>query len=76
MREEIRRILLDVLELDTISESDTIDTVEKWDSVRHLKLVMAVEEHFGVAFEANEIFELSSLDAIVGAVSRHSAATA
>jgi|YelNatPaOPRAMG01_1025707.scaffolds.fasta_scaffold567323_1 acyl carrier protein len=76
MREEVRRILLDVLELDTISETDTIDTVEKWDSVRHLKLVMAVEEHFGVAFEANEIFELSSLDAIVGAVSRRGAATA
>jgi acyl carrier protein len=76
MREEIRQILLDILELDTISEGDSIDTVEKWDSIRHLKLVMAIEERFGVLFDADEIYELGSVPAIVNALNRRSAATA
>lgn len=76
MREDLRQILLDVLEVDTISDSDTIDTVEKWDSVRHLKLVMAIEQHFNVTFEADEIFELGSVQAIIDAVNRQTGAPA
>jgi acyl carrier protein len=76
MREEIRQILLDVLELDAISEADSIDTVERWDSIHHLKLVMAIEQHFDVVFDADEIFELGSVQAIIDALNRRRAATA
>ncbi len=76
MREDLRQILLDVLELETISNDDTIETVENWDSIRHLKLVMAIEQHFNVSFDADEIFELGSVRAIIDAVNRHTATTA
>ncbi len=61
---------MDVLEIDSIAESDSVETVASWDSVRHLRLIMALEEHFGVAFEAEEIPDLITVRAIHAALGR------
>ncbi len=76
MREELRQVLLNILEVDSISESDSIETVKEWDSLRHLKLMMAVEQRFGIMFDADEILELNSVQAIAEAVNRRTAAEA
>jgi len=41
-----------------------------WTSMAHLELVLALENRFGVTFEAEEIAELASVAAILGALSR------
>jgi acyl carrier protein len=70
MREDLKQVLLDVLELDAISEDDSVETIPAWDSVRHLSLVLALEERFGVEFEADRIPELISVRAIARALER------
>ena len=40
------------------------DTIEAWDSVNHLKLVLSIEETFRVRFPAAEIPNLVSADRI------------
>jgi acyl carrier protein len=74
MREELKQVLLDVLEVRSISDKDSVETISSWDSVRHLSLIMALEERFGVAFEADEIPELISVAAIRDALNRRSSA--
>jgi acyl carrier protein len=69
MREDLREVLLNVLEVDSISEADSAETIANWDSVRHLSLVMALEERFGVTFDANEIPDLVSVARIQAALS-------
>ncbi|HVX67318.1 MAG TPA: acyl carrier protein [Bryobacteraceae bacterium] len=64
MREDLKQVLLDVLELDTITEDDSVETIPSWDSVRHLSLILALEERFGLEFEADRIPELISVRAI------------
>jgi acyl carrier protein len=70
MRENLKQVLLDVLDVDSISDSDSVETIQSWDSVRHLNLILAIEERFGFTFEADEIPELTSVRAISEAVDR------
>ena len=71
MRTDLKQIFLDVLDVDSISDSDSVETIKTWDSVRHLNLIMAIEERFGLTFEADEIPDLISVRAISDALDRH-----
>lgn len=46
-------------------------TVAGWDSVRHVELVVALEERFGCMFDPDEVPELTSLTRIEDIVRRH-----
>ena len=70
MREELKQVLLDVLEVDTITEDDSVETISSWDSVRHLSLILALEERFGIEFDADRIPELISVRAIAQALEK------
>ncbi len=70
MREDLKAVLTNVLEVDAISEEDSAQTIRTWDSVRHLNLILALEEKFGLSFEADEIPALVSVRAIAQALDR------
>jgi acyl carrier protein len=53
----------DVLEAPVNPES-TPDTVETWDSVRHLNLMLAIEEEYGFQFLPEEMDEAKSVGQI------------
>ncbi len=72
MRQELKQVLENVLEVDSISEEDSAQTIRTWDSVRHLNLILALEERFGLTFEADEIPDLISVRAISEALARKS----
>ena len=38
--------------------------IERWDSLGHMNLVMALEEEFGIRFQDNQIEQLISIDFI------------
>lgn len=44
--------------IDEINDDASPDTIEKWDSLHHLFLVLALEEHFGITFSEEEIVEM------------------
>ncbi len=76
MHDGLREVLLNVLEVDSISEADSAETVASWDSVRHLSLILALEERFGVRFDTDEIPALISVRRIQEALERRNAAGA
>jgi acyl carrier protein len=43
-------------------------TVSQWDSLKHMNLVLALEDEFGVQFSDQEIGELTSVNAIANAL--------
>ena len=57
MREKIDRVFALVLGLETtaISDSTGPDNTPGWDSLKHLNLVAALEEEFGVEFTDSEV---------------------
>ncbi len=44
------------------------ETAEAWDSVRHLTLILAVEDAFGITFDESQIAELTNFAALRAAV--------
>ena len=46
-------------------------TVDGWDSVRHVELVVALEERFDCMFDPDEVPELTSLTRIEDILRRH-----
>ena len=46
---------------DRISASSSPETLENWDSVQHLNLVLAVEEKFGLQLSPEEVERMKSI---------------
>ncbi len=59
--------MADIFELDprAISDSAEMGSPEQWDSGNHVRLVLALEEEFGVSFEVSEIEAMTSFRAVV-----------
>ena len=50
------------------TESVTRDSEPTWDSLKHIELILMLEEHFGVQFSEKEMAALRSSDEIVHAI--------
>ena len=48
-----------------LSESSSPDTIESWDSLEHMNLVLALEEELGFSFTEDQMVELVDLKTIV-----------
>ncbi len=46
----------------------SVDGVASWDSLTHLNLLMAIEEEFGISFDADRIPDLCSFERIADAI--------
>lgn len=57
--------------LDTITEDASPDTIENWDSLRHMNLVLALEEEFGVEFTDDQVVEILSYKLIKIVLKEH-----
>lgn len=51
-------------------------TTRNWDSLRHVELVVAIEEKYGVAFSASEVFALTSVQGFLDILARKNVALA
>jgi acyl carrier protein len=47
-----------------LTDSDSPETIEGWDSLAHLNLLLTVESEFGVQFSPDEMAALTSFGAI------------
>jgi acyl carrier protein len=76
MDERLRHVLAVVLEMPEaqVDEQLTAEQTSNWDSMRHLNLIMALEDAFGVTFASEELGELTSYRAIAEALARRGAA--
>lgn len=58
----LMRIFADVFQvpIESISPDSSPETIESWDSLQHLNLVLALEQEFAVQFSPDEIEKLVS----------------
>jgi len=62
MEQKLKKIMADIFEIsiDQIDESATMENIELWDSLTHIKLMMGIEENFGIRLETEEIIKMTS----------------
>jgi len=51
--------------LDQINKSSSPTTIQYWDSLQHLNLVLSLEEAFGLQFSPEETVQLLNVETIV-----------
>ncbi|MPM93820.1 hypothetical protein SDC9_140962 [bioreactor metagenome] len=73
-KEEILKSLIaDIFGVDakSINEDTSIDTVDEWDSIKHLNLILALESEFDVTFSEQETVEILNYPLIVLTLKEH-----
>ena len=60
VEDRIKSIMSAVFEIpeEQIKDNSSPDTIESWDSLKHMNLIIALEEEFEVTFTDNEIFKM------------------
>lgn len=64
--ETIKERIFNVMELvfeeskENISEESSIDSLENWDSLRHLNLVLGLEEEFDITIPDEEVATITN----------------
>lgn len=62
LAERIQKVMGDVFGIDpaVIDEQASPGRIEQWDSLRHMNLVLALEDEFGIRFSEDKIEQLVS----------------
>jgi acyl carrier protein len=65
--ERVYRVISQVMgvALSEVDGNSSPDSVETWDSLRHMNLVMALEEEFGIQFSEQQIVEMLNAELII-----------
>ena len=60
MEQKIKDVMASVFKVDLsdIHEDASPDSLENWDSLGHMNLVVALEEEFNITFQEDEIIEM------------------
>jgi acyl carrier protein len=74
----LKRTLGEVLGVSeaSIDDETSMDTVENWDSLKHLNLVLAIEEKFDVSLTEEQSMEILSYPLIKAVLAEHGVAFA
>jgi acyl carrier protein len=74
MDDKLRKIISEILAVaeDLIDSTTSTETQPKWDSLRHMNLILAIEDEFSVRFSDEEIPLLTSVAAIEKALAKRS----
>jgi acyl carrier protein len=78
MLPRVRQIAADVFDvpLDAVTSQSSPETIENWDSLQHVTLVVALEQAFAVQFLPEEISEMLTIERIASLVEQKMAPVA
>lgn len=62
--EKLQKIFRDAFGIDKLTDDMSIDTVEGWDSMAHVGLIMTLQKEFDVSISPEDAIELTDVPAI------------
>jgi len=72
MKERLLRTVSQVfgVPVEEITEQSSPETIATWDSLKHMNLVLALEQEFGVRFTDEEIMSMVSVELLLNTLKR------
>ncbi len=69
----LKRVLSDIFGVpsEKIGDEASVDDIETWDSLNHMKLVIALESEFSISFSEEQTVEIINLPLIKAVLSEH-----
>jgi len=63
---KISNVMATVFEIpfEEINDNSSSETIESWDSINHMNLILALEREFGIEFQDDDIAEMLSFSSI------------
>lgn len=67
VKERIFRVIGQVMgvPVEDVNEDSSPDSIQDWDSLRHMNMILALEEEFGLEFTDEQIVEMLSVGIII-----------
>jgi acyl carrier protein len=67
MKNKILNIMSIVFEIDINQISDNVSPqiIEQWTSLRHLQLIVSLENEFNITFNNSDLFTMTNLETII-----------
>lgn len=71
--DKLKQVLGDVFNIDVTSINDgtSVDTVKEWDSLKHLNLVLALEQTFNITLSVEQTVEILNYPLIKSVLKEH-----
>ncbi|HEM55500.1 MAG TPA: acyl carrier protein [Thermodesulfobium narugense] len=63
-KEEIINVISEVLNR-KVDENTSKEEIQEWDSLKHLQIIMEIEERFNVAIPVNDLSKINSVKDIL-----------
>lgn len=62
LEKKIEDVMKAVFEISVgeIDEESSIDNIDLWDSMGHIKLILSIEKDFGMQFNVDEVVEMTN----------------
>jgi acyl carrier protein len=70
MENRIKKVMGDIFNIDvnSINDKSSSDSIENWDSLKHMNLLVALEEEFDVEFDDVDLENLLNFQLIYTAI--------
>ena len=70
--ERVQSVASDIfgIPVNRITAESSPETIENWDSMQHLNLVLAIEEKFGVQLDPEDIEQMKNIGAVAALVEK------
>ena len=62
----LKKILVEVFSQSSVCINDSIDTIDEWDSMLHMELIIALEKRYSIRVEPGDIVLLTNVKSIQG----------
>ena len=62
MEKKLKQIMSNMFEIEEaeITDKTSMSDIENWDSLKHITLIIAIEEHWGISITEDEMIEMTS----------------
>jgi len=70
MKNKVLQLISQIMDTDiaTLNENSSSKSVDNWDSLRHMNLIVAIEEEFEIELSDEQIVEMVSYKKIIQAL--------
>ena len=70
VQEKVIQVLVNIFQVsaDKISTKTTPDNVEKWDSMNHINMILALEQEFGIRYDEEQVVSMLSVGEIIDVI--------
>ena len=73
MKAEVIDIVSNILNIkkSKITENSGINTIEQWDSLKHMQIISAIEEEYKIEFSEQELIRSNNVKKLINSIKKN-----